>query len=231
MGKRILITGGAGFIGAHVAKELLSHGYRVRALDNLSPQVHGPERRRPEYLPADVELIVGDVRDSAAIARAVDGSDAVAHLAALVGVGQSMYKIAEYTSVNNLGTATLWEALSKHPVECVVAASSMSIYGEGLYRDASGTVRAAQERSLAQLKMRDWEVRDDEGRTLTPVATPEDKTPCLASVYALSKFDQERLCLILGRAYGIPAVALRFFNTYGPYQALSNPYTGVRSNS
>lgn len=230
MGKHILITGGAGFIGAHVAKELLSHGYRVRALDNLSPQVHGPERQRPEYLPADVELIVGDVRDSAAISRAMESVDAVIHLAALVGVGQSMYQIAEYTSVNNLGTATLWEGLSKRPVECVVVASSMSIYGEGLYLDASGAIRMPRERSLEQLKMHDWEVRDEEGRTLIPVATPEDKTPSLASVYALSKYDQERLCLILGRVYGIPTVALRFFNTYGPYQALSNPYTGVLSN-
>jgi dTDP-L-rhamnose 4-epimerase len=230
MGKQILITGGAGFIGAHVAKELLSHGYRVKALDNLSPQVHGPDRQRPDYLPADVELIVGDVRDAAAVTRAVEGTHAVVHLAALVGVGQSMYQIAEYTSVNNLGTAVLWEALAKHPVECLVVASSMSIYGEGLYRDASGVVREAQDRTLDQLKMHDWEVRDESGGALTPVATPEEKTPTLASVYALSKYDQERLCLILGRAYGIPAVALRFFNTYGPYQALSNPYTGVLSN-
>lgn len=230
MGKHILITGGAGFIGAHAAKELLSHGYRVRALDTLSPQVHGPDRQRPDYLEPEVELMVGDVRDPAAVARAVEGTDAVIHLAALVGVGQSMYEIAEYTSVNNLGTAVLWEVLAKRPVECLVVASSMSIYGEGLYRDAEGNIRAAQDRSLDQLKMHDWEVRDERGRMLTPVATPEDKAPTLASVYALSKYDQERLCLILGRAYGIPAVALRFFNTYGPYQALSNPYTGVLSN-
>jgi dTDP-L-rhamnose 4-epimerase len=230
MGKQILITGGAGFIGAHVANELLARGYRVRALDTLSPQVHGPDRKRPDYLSAEVELIVGDVRDASAVARAVEGTDGVVHLAALVGVGQSMYQIAEYTSVNNLGTAVLWEALAKHPVGCVVVASSMSIYGEGLYRDAEGHVRAPQDRSLDQLRMHDWEVRDDHGRLLTPVATPEEKTPCLASVYALSKYDQERLCLMLGRAYNIPAVALRFFNTYGPYQALSNPYTGVLSN-
>ena len=184
----------------------------------------------PIICPADVELIVGDIRDTDALARALDRIDAVVHLVALVGVGQSMYQIAEYTSVNNLGTAILWEALSKHPVGCLVVASSMSIYGEGLYRDADGNIRAPQDRTLDQLKMADWEVRDEAGRVLTPVATPEDKTPALASVYALSKYDQERLCLILGRAYGIPAVALRFFNTYGPYQALSNPYTGVLSN-
>jgi len=230
MGKNILITGGAGFIGAHVGNELLAHGHRVRALDSLVPQVHGAERNRPEYLASDVELIVGDIRDTEVLTRSLDGIDAVVHLVALVGVGQSMYQIAEYTGVNNLGTAILWEALSKHPVECVVVASSMSIYGEGLYRDAGGNIRASQDRTLDQLKMADWEVRDEAGRVLTPVATPEDKSPALASVYALSKYDQERLCLILGRAYGIPAVALRFFNTYGPYQALSNPYTGVLSN-
>jgi dTDP-L-rhamnose 4-epimerase len=230
MGKHILITGGAGFIGAHVANELLARGHKVRALDNLSPQVHGPDRKHPDYLANDVELMIGDIRDPEALARAVNGVESVVHLAALVGVGQSMYQIAEYTSVNNLGTAVLWEALAKHPVGCVVVASSMSIYGEGLYRDAEGNIRTAQDRTLEQLRMHDWEVRDDHDRVLAPVATPEDKTPCLASVYALSKYDQERLCLILGRAYNIPAVALRFFNTYGPYQALSNPYTGVLSN-
>jgi dTDP-L-rhamnose 4-epimerase len=147
-----------------------------------------------------------------------------------VGVGQSMYQIAEYTGVNNLGTAVLLQALSTQPVESLVVASSMSIYGEGLYCDAAGNTQVPQDRSLEQLKMGDWEVKDSRGRPLTPQPTTEDKTPALASVYALSKFDQERLCLILGRAYSIPTVALRFFNTYGPNQALSNPYTGVLSN-
>jgi len=230
MSKQILITGGAGFIGAHVANELLSRGYRVRALDNLAPQVHGEERLRPTYLNRDVELIVGDIRDPQTVARALDHVDAVIHLVALVGVGQSMYQIAEYTSVNNLGTATLWQALTNHPVECVLVASSMSIYGEGLYRDAEGKTRSAPDRTLEQLRLGEWEMCDEQGRPLTPVPTPESKTPALASVYALGKYDQERLCLILGRAYQIPTVALRFFNTYGPYQALSNPYTGVLSN-
>src|SRR5947208_3106909 len=230
MSKHILITGGAGFIGSHVATQLLSKGYSVRALDSLVPQVHGAERRRPAYLAPEVELMVGDIRDADAVTRALDGIDAVIHLVALVGVGQSMYQIAEYTSVNNWGTAVLLQALSAHPVECLVVASSMSIYGEGLYRDIDGNIQTAHDRSLQQLKMADWENRDSRGRPLIPVPTPEDKAPALASVYALSKFDQERLCLILGRAYGIPTVALRFFNTYGPNQALSNPYTGVLSN-
>jgi len=230
MPRTIVITGGAGFIGSHVANELLSKGYAVRALDSLVPQVHGPDRRRPAYLSPDVELIVGDIRDPDAVSRVLQGADAVIHLVALVGVGQSMYQIAEYTSVNNLGTAVLLQALSARPVETLVVASSMSIYGEGLYRNAEGAICEPRERTLQQLKMGDWEVRDDQDRPLIPQPTPENKPPCLASVYALSKYDQERLCLVLGRAYGIPAVALRFFNTYGPNQALSNPYTGVLSN-
>ncbi|HEY4088172.1 MAG TPA: NAD-dependent epimerase/dehydratase family protein [Bryobacteraceae bacterium] len=230
MTKTVLITGGAGFIGAHVARELLAHGYSVRALDSLVPQVHGPDRRRPAYLPSDVHLTVGDVRDSEAVIHSLRGVDAVIHLAALVGVGQSMYQIAEYTSVNNEGTAVLLETLSARPIEKLVVASSMSIYGEGSYVDEDGDPREGYDRPLEQLKNADWELRDSAGRALIPIPTPETKAPSLASVYALSKFDQEQLCLMLGRAYGIPAVALRFFNTYGPDQALSNPYTGVLSN-
>ena len=227
MKKRILITGGAGFIGSHLADELLRHGYSVRVLDNLSPQVHGPERARPSYLSTEVDLRVGDVRNEADVRRALEGVDAVYHFAAMVGVGQSMYEIAAYTSVNNMGTAVLLEALIAKPVERLVVASSMSVYGEGYYLDAEGTPRPGKERSLDQLKAGDWEVRDEQGRALQPVPTPESKTPTLPSVYALSKYDQERMCLLTGRAYGIPTVAMRFFNAYGPRQALSNPYTGV----
>jgi dTDP-L-rhamnose 4-epimerase len=223
---KVLITGGAGFIGSHLADELLREGYRVRALDVLAPQVH-PEGRAPEYLDSEVELMVGDVRDPQAVRRAIEGVEGVFHLAAAVGVGQSMYEIADYTSVNNLGTAVLLEALIERPVERLVVASSMSLYGEGLYRDEAGRVRTGLRRSRAQLQRADWEVRDEEGLRLTPMPTPESKTPDLSSVYALSKYDQERLCLMIGETYGIPAVALRFFNAYGPRQALSNPYTGV----
>ncbi|MFL6197921.1 MAG: SDR family NAD(P)-dependent oxidoreductase [Thermoanaerobaculia bacterium] len=227
MSGRVLITGGAGFIGSHLADELLEHGYQVKALDNLSDQVHGPHSSRPGYLNPDVELIEGDVRDPQAVRRALEGVDAVYHYAARVGVGQSMYEVEKYTSVNNLGTAVLLEALIERPVRRLVVASSMSIYGEGLYVDAEGRAVAGQERELERLKAHDWEVRDDQGRPLTPVPTPESKAPCLSSVYALSKYDQERMCLMVGRAYSIPTVALRFFNVYGTRQALSNPYTGV----
>jgi dTDP-L-rhamnose 4-epimerase len=227
MSKHVLITGGAGFIGSHLADELLDYGYRIRALDVLSPQVHGPERQRPVYLSSEVELIVGDIRDPEVVRRALRGIDAVYHFAAAVGVGQSMYEIAHYTSTNNLGTAVLLEALIGHPVERLIVASSMSLYGEGCYRTAHGTVDAGADRTLAQLQAGIWEVHDARGEVLTPIPTPETKAPSPASIYALSKYDQEQLCLTVGQAYKIPTVALRFFNVFGPRQALSNPYTGV----
>jgi dTDP-L-rhamnose 4-epimerase len=225
--ERVLITGGAGFIGSHVADELLARGYRVRALDNLTEQVHGPNAGRPDYLDPDVELIVGDVRDRSVVRRALEGVDAVYHFASAVGVGQSMYEIVHYTDVNNVGTAVLCEALIANPVKRLVVASSMSLYGEGLYEAPDGRLVTDADRALAQLRAGEWAVRDARGEVLTPVPTPESKPPALASVYALSKFDQERMCLMVGRAYNIPTVALRFFNVYGPRQSLSNPYTGV----
>jgi dTDP-L-rhamnose 4-epimerase len=227
MTQQLLITGGAGFLGSHLADELLRHGYRVRALDNLAPQVHGADARRPAYLHPDIELIVGDVCDPHAVRRALKGVDAVFHFAAAVGVGQSMYQVVHYTQVNNVGTATLLEALIEKPVQRLVVASSMSLYGEGLYHGPDGVARAAVDRSLEQLRRGDWEPHADDGTPLVPVPTPETKVPSLASVYALSKYDQERMCLMVGRAYNMPVVALRFFNAYGTRQALSNPYTGV----
>jgi dTDP-L-rhamnose 4-epimerase len=225
--QRVLITGGAGFIGSHVADLLLERGYAVRALDNLTPQVHGKAATRPAYLHRDVELIVGDVRDSATVARSLSGVEAVIHLAAAVGVGQSMYDIASYVEVNEVGTAVLLEALAKRPVSRLVVASSMSIYGEGLAQTVDGLEVAPAERTLEQLRRGRWELEDARGLALSPRPTPETKMPALSSVYALNKYAQERLCLMAGRAYGIPTVALRFFNVFGPRQALSNPYTGV----
>jgi dTDP-L-rhamnose 4-epimerase len=193
----------------------------VRALDALVPQVHGGARR-PAYLGGDVELVDGDVRDADAVRRALDGAGSVVHLAARVGVGQSMYELADYTAANSLGTAVLLEALVERPVRKLVVASSMSIYGEGLYRDDEGRDVEPAERTREQLERREWDYAG-----LDPVPTPERKRPGLSSIYALTKYDQERACLVAGDAYGIPTVALRLFNTYGPRQALSNPYTGV----
>lgn len=232
MKESILITGGGGFIGSHLAAELLAQGHRVRVLDCLSPQVHdgngnGNGKGRPAYLHPDAEFVEGDVRDASAVKGALRDIDAVFHLAAAVGVGQSMYQIRNYTSINNLGTAVLLEALLQNPVRKLVVASSMSVYGEGLYRDARGELRSPAERPVAQLRSGAWEVLDENGEALDPVPTPETKVALPASIYALSKYDQERMCLITGRAYNIPTVALRFFNAYGPNQALSNPYTGV----
>jgi len=221
---RILITGGAGFIGCHVSALLLARGYRVRILDCLHEQVHGDISRNA--VPQDAELLRGDVRDAAVVATALRNVDAVIHLAAEVGVGQSMYEIERYVDTNERGTAVLLQALLDHPVERIVVASSMSVYGEGLYRAADGgfvddAIRGAKGGAGG------WDPTDADGRPLQPVATPETKRPSLASVYAINKYVQERLVLTIAKAYGMQGVALRLFNVYGPGQALSNPYTGV----
>ncbi|MGH9583450.1 MAG: NAD-dependent epimerase/dehydratase family protein, partial [Bryobacteraceae bacterium] len=198
----VLITGGAGFIGSHVAAELLRCGYRVRVLDSLVTQVHGEMPGRPPYLRKEAEFILGDVRNPEILDEALAGVDAVFHFVALVGVGQSMYQIAEYTSVNNLGTAVLLERLVKKPVHKLIVASSMSIYGEGRYVTPDGRPYDCASRSATQLKAHEWEIATPEGLPLSPVPTPEAKQPSLASVYALSKYDQEQMCLMVGRAYG-----------------------------
>jgi dTDP-L-rhamnose 4-epimerase len=227
MSGQVLITGGAGFVGSHLADELLVKGYQVRAYDALILQVHGERCKRPHYLADEVELVHGDVRDAKRLKEALRGVDYVVHFGAAVGVGQSMYQICNYTDVNCQGTAALLEALAQSPVEKLVVASSMSIYGEGRYRDRNGQIVEPVGRSRRQLEARHWEVLAPDGSELTPVPTPESKYASAPSVYALTKYYQERICLTVGPAYGIPTVALRFFNVFGPRQALSNPYTGV----
>jgi dTDP-L-rhamnose 4-epimerase len=225
MAHTVLITGGAGFIGRHLAHALVERGDKVRVLDSLIEQVH-PTRERPAELDPEVELIVGDVRDDAAVLRALRGVDRIVHLAAEVGVGQSMYAVDRYTSVNDYGTAVLFQQLIDNPVERVVVASSMSIYGEGLYRTAGGELRDDVVRG-GRNPDGSWDPQDEQGRPMTPVPTPETKASALKSVYAIGKYVQERLTLTLTRQYGMSGSALRLWNAYGPGQALSNPYTGV----
>jgi dTDP-L-rhamnose 4-epimerase len=225
LGETVLITGGAGFIGRHVARTLLERGCRVRVLDSLIEQVH-QGKGRPEALDKEVELIVADVRDESQLLKALKGVDSVVHLAAEVGVGQSMYAVDRYTSVNDYGTAVLFQQLIDRPVRRVVVASSMSIYGEGLYRDRDGTLYEDVVRT-GRAPDGGWDPVDAQGRALAPAPTPEWKRPGLNSVYALGKYVQERLTLTLSPAYGMECAALRLWNVYGPGQALSNPYTGV----
>ena len=224
--EKVLVTGGAGFIGRAVADALLGRGHEVRVIDSLIDQVHG-ETDGAGMLNSQAQLIVADVRDKAAVARALKGVDSVVHLAAEVGVGQSMYEVERYTSTNDVGTAVLFEALIAQPVRRVVTASSMSIYGEGLYKDADGRLVEDAERKGLRDGLHNWEPTDSRRRPLTPVATPEWKRPNLASIYALNKYVQERTTHIMSAPYGIEGVCLRLFNVYGPGQALSNPYTGV----
>jgi len=225
---RILVTGGAGFIGSHLVDALVRDGHAVRALDNFEPQVHG--RRRPDYLNPGAEYVEGDVRDRDLLSRALDRIEVVFHEAAVVGIGQSMYEVERYVSANVLGTGVLLDVLlnSREHLKKLVVASSMSIYGEGQYACARCGPVAPSLRPARQLDAHEWEMRCPRcGSPAAPQPTPEAKPLIPTSVYAISKRDQEELCLCVGRSYAIPTVALRYFNVYGPRQALSNPYTGV----
>jgi dTDP-L-rhamnose 4-epimerase len=226
--KRILITGGAGFVGSHTADALLAAGHEVRIFDNLTPQVH--QGGKFSYVPEGAEFILGDVRNKSQVDKAVQERDVIFHLAAAVGVGQSMYQISEYTATNNLGTANLLQAIldTRSEPEKIVVASSMSIYGEGNYLCAECGEVAPSARPLSQMREKQWETLCPHCReVLVPVPTREDKPLQCTSIYALSKKDQEEMTLLFGNTYRIPVVALRYFNIYGTRQSLSNPYTGV----
>lgn len=227
MPKTILVTGGCGFIGSHLVDRLVAEGRQVRVLDSLDPQVHGAGP--PDYLNPAAEYLEGDVGDERWLERSLTDVEAVVHLAASVGVGQSMYEVGRYVANNSLGTAALLDRLvNRHPqrLRRLVVASSMSVYGEGAYHcPECGPVQLSQR---SEPRAGAWEpVCDRCGTELAPVPTPETAVPKPSSVYALTKLDQERLCLLIGNAYDIPTVALRLFNVYGPRQSLSNPYTGV----
>jgi dTDP-L-rhamnose 4-epimerase len=226
---KVLVTGGAGFIGSHVIDLLIEKGYAVRVLDALVPQVHGSEQNRPSYFNQRAELHVGRVEDPVAITKALDGIESVIHLAAAVGVGQSMYEIVDYSMTNVIGTAALLQALvdRKQTLQSFTVASSMSVYGEGMYRTNRGELVAPKVRREEQLARGEWDHRDASGQLTHPIPTPEEKPLNPISVYAVHKRDQEEMCLSVGAAYGMPTTALRLFNVYGTRQALSNPYTGV----
>ena len=227
--RQVLITGGAGFVGSHLADGLLAAGHRVRVLDDLTPQVH--QAGAPDYLSAEAELVVGDVRDPNLLREVLRGVDVIFHFAATVGVGQSMYEISRYMSVNTQGTAELLQAIldTRMMPQKLIVASSMSIYGEGRYVcSACGQPAFPPVRPVSQLRAGEWELHCSTCHgVLEPEPTNESKPSEINSIYALSKRDQEELCLIFGRTYGLPVTALRFFNIYGTRQALSNPYTGV----
>jgi dTDP-L-rhamnose 4-epimerase len=233
MSKHVLITGGAGFIGSHLVDTMLGRGYEVSVLDSLSPQVHGDAELDgdgwPVYLDPRAKRIKGDLLDEGVFEKSIGGVTHLAHLAASVGVGQSMTNIVDYTRNNVMTAAVMLETLSRkpHTIERIAVASSMSIYGEGAYARRSGSAPVIPElRTNEQLLNRQWELVEGND-TLTPLPTTEEKLLQPASIYAVNKRDHEEMFLSVGRALGIPTVALRLFNAYGSRQALSNPYTGV----
>ena len=225
---KILVTGGAGFIGSFLVDALIGRGYRVVVFDNLEPQVHNGHI--PHYLNPEAEFVCGDIRDYDAVKKVVREVDAVFHEAAMVGVGQSMFQVKKYVDVNSGGTANLLDVLANEPhkVRKIIVASSMSIYGEGLYRTNDGQVIDFTDRPEANLVAKRWNCFDPgSGEELKPCPTPETKPLCCASIYAITKKNQEEQVLVFGKTHQISAVALRYFNTYGPRQSLNNPYTGV----
>jgi dTDP-L-rhamnose 4-epimerase len=226
---KVLVTGGAGFIGSHLVEALLGAGHEVRIVDSLDPQAHGEDPQWPDYLEG-AELINADVTVPDVWSKALDGVTHVVHFAAAVGLAQSMYEIDYYVRANVMGTAHLLQELStrKYPIDKLLVASSMSIYGEGLYRCGKCGFEGTNSRRSADLEDGRWEMPCPEcNADMKPIPTPETKTLQPSFVYSITKRDQEEMCLSVGRAYEIPTVALRFFSVYGPRQALSNPYTGV----
>jgi len=228
--ERILVTGGAGFIGSHTVDLLIERGYHVIVIDNLEPQVHGKRKKPSDYFNRSATFIYGDVRDRELLKKVIHEVEAVIHLAAVVGVGQSMYQVERYVDVNTKGTATLLDVLvnEENDVKKLIVASSMSIYGEGKYYcEKCSTNVHPRIRSEEQLKKRQWNhLCPTCNFPLTPLPTDEDKPLMPTSVYAITKRHQEEMCLLIGKTYGIPTIALRYFNVYGSRQALSNPYTG-----
>lgn len=233
--KKVLITGGAGFIGSHLVPKLLARGITVRILDVLSAQVHGTVPTGLEWLSAPgIEFMRGSVTERDDWQRALADVDAVVHLAAETGTGQSMYEVARYNEVNSQGTALLFDVLGKmpgHGVRRVILSSSRSVYGEGAYVRGSDGVRVFPgARSAEALKAEQWEpVCPQTGETLTLVPTREDDLVSPASIYAATKYAQEDLVRIACQSTGIGYAIFRLQNVYGERQSLNNPYTGILS--
>lgn len=227
--QKVLVTGGAGYIGSHLVDALIARDYSVTVLDNLEPQVHR-SGHWPNYANAEATYIHGDVRDREALASCVLAVDAVVHFAAAVSVGQSMYQLDRYVGVNTGATGSLLDILvnEKHDVRKLIVASSVGVYGEGAYKCGSCGPQFPPLRDATQLAERNWEPKCPQcGAAVVGQATSEDTPLYRDNIYAMTKYHQEEMALLIGRTYGIPTVTPRFFNVFGPRQSLSNPYAGV----
>lgn len=233
--KNVLITGGAGFIGSNLSLKLIEKGYSVTVLDNLSPQIHGENAEETSFLYLSikdkVKFIKGDVTSKNDWMNALKGQQAIIHLAAETGTGQSMYQIQKYTEVNIGGTALMLDILanSTNEVQKVIIASSRSIYGEGKYKSMQSGFVYPKHRTDDYMSKGDFEVKYTEEDNLELVATDEDSKIHPSSVYGITKQNQEQMVMTVCPTIGIAPVAFRYQNVYGPGQSLSNPYTGILS--
>ncbi|GHT14736.1 nucleoside-diphosphate-sugar epimerase [Bacteroidia bacterium] len=234
--KNILITGGAGFIGSNLSLKLIEKGYQITILDNLSPQIHGnnPNSTSPLYnsVKEKTNIILGSVTSKSDWIKAIENQDAIIHLAAETGTGQSMYEIQKYCDVNVMGTAIMLDILAntKHSIQKIIVASSRAIYGEGKYECQEHSIVYPNERNDSDMQNGDFECKCPIcGSNLVLLPTTENSKIHPSSIYGITKQNQEQMVLTVGKALGIPAIAFRYQNVYGVGQSLSNPYTGILS--